>query len=242
MPIVPRGALDHSPAVRPTVLLFDIDGTILESRGAGRAAFEQAFERAHGRRDACAGVAFGGMTDRAIARRGLAAIGAPTDDATIEAFLTVYLDGLEAALARAAHIRVHDGILAAVDAAHARERCAVGLGTGNMERGARIKLRRVGLADRFAFGGYGSDHEDRPELIRAGAERGAAALGLPRAECRVVIIGDTPHDIAAAAAIGAESIAVATGSFRAPDLAAHGPTWVFPNLTAPGALEALLAG
>jgi phosphoglycolate phosphatase len=228
--------------VRPTVLLFDIDGTILETRGAARGAIVRAFAQVYARPDACDAIAFGGMTDRAIARQGLEAIGAPSDEASIDAILAIYLDGLEDAMARAEHVRVHDGIVAAVDAGLARERCAVGLGTGNVERGARIKLRRVGLSDRFAFGGFGCDHEDRAELLRRGAARGAAALGAPAGECRVVIIGDTPKDIAAARAIGAESIAVATGSFREEDLAPHGPTWVFRDMTQPGALAALLAG
>jgi phosphoglycolate phosphatase-like HAD superfamily hydrolase len=117
---------------------------------------------------------------------------------------------------------------------------AVGLGTGNVREGARIKLSRAGLFERFSFGGFGCDAEDRAELLRIGAQRGAAQLSLPLSDCRVVVIGDTPKDIAAANAIGAECIAVGTGSFDVHALRSHGPRYVFAHLLESGALEALL--
>src|SRR5262249_15158691 len=137
--------------------------------------------------------------------------------------------------------KVHAGILAALSAAEGTG-AAVGLGTGNLREGARLKLSRVGLLGRFAFGGFGSDHESRPELLRIGAERGAAALEAPVGECGVVVIGDTPKDVSAALAIGAECLAVATGSFDAAALAAAGATWTFRDLAEEGALDALLDG
>ena len=88
----------------------------------------------------------------------------------------------------------------------------MGLGTGNIREGARVKLSRVGLFERFSFGGFGCDHEDRAALIRRGAERGAEQLGLPLSECRVVVIGDTPKDVAAALACGGECVGVGTGA------------------------------
>ena len=94
-----------------------------------------------------------------------------------------------------------------------------------------MKLAPVGLNDYFAFGGYGSDHGERQHLIRIGAERGAARLGRPREECRVVVIGDTPKDIAAAQAIGAECLAVATGSYTVEALLAAGATWAMTDLS-----------
>jgi phosphoglycolate phosphatase len=222
----------------PTVLLFDIDGTLMDTGGAGRRSVERAFAARHGRRDACAALQFGGMTDRAIARAGLTAIGVDPTPEAIAAVLAAYLEALASEIL-ASRARVHAGIEAALDAAVAAG-AAVGLGTGNLEDGARIKLGRVGLAHRFAFGGFGSDHEGRGDLLRTGAERGALALGVPLAQCRVVVIGDTPRDVAAAQAIGAECLAVATGSFAAAELCAHGPTWVFRDLCADGALQALL--
>jgi phosphoglycolate phosphatase len=225
--------------MRPTVLLFDIDGTLLDTGGAGRRSMNRAFERTHARPDACASIAFGGMTDRAICRAGLVAIGeAPTDEA-IDALLAAYLDALADELAKSATAHVHEGIEAALDAAEAMG-AAIGLGTGNIHEGAKLKLGRVGLAERFSFGGFGSDHEVRSELLAIGAERGAARLGAARVECRVVIIGDTPKDIVAAHAIGAECLAVATGSFEVARLREHGPRWTFASLAEDGALDALL--
>ena len=116
----------------------------------------------------------------------------------------------------------------------------VGLGTGNVLAGARIKLSRVGIFEKFAFGGFGSDAEDRGALIRRGAERGAEHLKVPLAECRVVVIGDTPKDVDAAVSIGAESIGVGTGGFSKDELSQHGATHAFDSLATPGALDAML--
>src|SRR6185436_4340956 len=103
-----------------------------------------------------------------------------------------------------------------------------------------IKLGKVGLFERFAFGGYGSDHEHRPTLIRTGALRGAEQLGVPLEGCRVVVIGDTPSDVGAAQAMGAECVAVATGSFSVDALRGAGATWAFASLASAGALERVL--
>lgn len=226
--------------MRPTILLFDIDGTLISSDGAGRRAVERAFALRTGRADACASFSFAGMTDRAIVRRGLEAVAAPADEPAIDALLDEYLRFLEEEVRVAENYRTHNGITEALDHVAGRDGCAVGLGTGNIAPGARIKLGRVGIADRFAFGGFGSDAEDRAELLRIGAERGAAQLGHARAACRVVVIGDTPRDVEAGHAIGAEVIAVATGPFTTDALAACGPAFVYPDLAAPGALAALL--
>lgn len=229
--------------MRPTVLLFDIDGTLITTGGAGRRAMERAFEVRHGRADACAQFRMDGMTDRLIARTGLRAIGADDSEAAIDALLDAYLDVLaqEVAKIEDTRYRLHAGMAAALDAAAARG-CAVGLGTGNLREGARVKLERVRVWHRFGFGGFGDDHEDRAALIRRGAERGAAALGVSLDIARVVVIGDTPKDVAAALAIGAECLGVGTGGHTATDLLACGATFAFPNLAEPTALDALLDG
>jgi len=226
---------------RPTVLLFDIDGTLVTTGGVGRRALERAFGRQHGRADACASIRFDGMTDRSITRLGLEAIGVAATESGIDALLDSYLEELrtELQLATADSYRVHVGIPEALRAARERG-MALGLGTGNVREGARLKLEHVGLYQHFGFGGFGSDHELRVELIRKGAERGAESLGQPLANCRVVVIGDTPKDIDAARGIGAESIGVATGSFSADELRAHGATYTFEHLATPSALAALL--
>jgi phosphoglycolate phosphatase-like HAD superfamily hydrolase len=226
---------------RPTVLLFDIDGTLVTTGGVGRRAVERAFARQHGRPEACSQIRFDGMTDRSITRLGLQAIGVDPSDAAIDALLATYLTELrgELLLSTPESYRVHAGVLEALTAA-AERGMALGLGTGNIEHGARLKLEHVGLYRHFSFGGFGSDHELRVELIRRGAERGAAQLGRPLVECRVLVIGDTPKDVDAARGIGAESLGVGTGSFSAQQLLAHGATYAFDDLAAPGALSAVL--
>jgi phosphoglycolate phosphatase-like HAD superfamily hydrolase len=224
--------------MRPTVLLFDIDGTLMDSGGAGRRSIERAFARRHGRPDACAHLRFGGMTDRAIARAGLTAIGLEPTPAAIDDLLAAYLLALAEELPASSAV-VCRGVEAALDAASAAG-AAVGLGTGNLHDGARLKLSRVGLFERFSFGGFGSDHEHRAALLAVGARRGAAALGFAVEEVRVVVVGDTPKDVAAAHEMGAECLAVATGSFSLDDLAASAPAHVFRDLAEPGALAALL--
>lgn len=225
--------------MRPTILLFDIDGTLISTGGVGRQALRATFERRYAAPDAL-DFPFDGMTDHAIVGQGLERLGRHTLADELSGTIAAYLQVLREFSTASTTFRVHPGVESALDATVGRPGFAVGLGTGNVVDGARIKLERVGLYHRFDFGGFGSDHVLRPELIRVGAERGAEKLGVPRAACRVVIIGDTPKDIAAAAAIGAESIAVATGSFSAETLRGHGATRAFETLADEGVAEALL--
>jgi phosphoglycolate phosphatase-like HAD superfamily hydrolase len=224
----------------PTVLLFDIDGTLVSMKGCGRRALARAFGAEFGRPDVFDGFEFGGQTDPAIVRHGLLAAGAVTEPAAITRMLAMYVAHLEDEVRRSTDCLVHPGVAPVLDAAAATPGIAVGLGTGNVRAGARAKLERLGLAHHFAFGGFGCDHEDRARLLDVGAGRGAAHLGVPRERCRVVVIGDTPRDVAAGRAIGAETVAVGTSAFAPETLRAAGATAAFPDLTAPGALEAIL--
>jgi phosphoglycolate phosphatase len=220
---------------RPTVALFDIDGTLIVTGGTGRRSVNRAFGKLHGRADACDSFGFDGMTDRLIARTGLEAIGVEATPDAIDAWLAEYLIALADEVSRAdgARFRLLPGmeraIAAALDAG-----MAVGLGTGNVREG-------VGVHHHFRFGGFGCDAEARPEVIRLGAERGAAELAVPLAECRVVVIGDTPRDVHAAESIGAECIAVATGTYSVEQLRASGAQHTFADFSEPIALSALLS-
>lgn len=208
------GSITLAVVGRSAILLFDVDGTLLTCGGAGRAAMERAFEGHLGRADV-GGFPYGGMTDRAIVRAATRAAGRDDDEATLDRLLAIYLANLADELGRAERFAVLPGVVALLDALDGHGRLAVGLGTGNLVDGARLKLARAGLWERFAFGGYGSDHEDRARLLEAGARRGAERLGLAREGARVVVIGDTPRDVAAGRAIGAEIVAVATGGYDA---------------------------
>lgn len=227
--------------MRPTILLFDIDGTLITTGGVGRQAMESAFLIVHGRRDAIATFGLDGMTDRAIVRMGLQTIGAPDDEGAIDRVLDRYLDFLQIMVAKASSdsYRLHPGMAEVVSAAQ-QAGMGVGLGTGNVREGARLKLQRVGVFQHFRFGGFGDDHEDRATLIRRGAERGAQHLKVDLADARVVVIGDTPRDVAAAVAIGAECIGVATGSYSTDQLLRAGATRAFLNLAEDGAALAVL--
>ena len=225
---------------RPTVLLFDIDGTLLLSGGAGRRAFARAFQEVTGRHDACDAFSFGGMTDRAIARQGLTSLAREVDDATVEQLFESYLRALADELSRTTGYTIMPGVHALLDRLAPHDHLAIGLGTGNLRRGAEAKLRHGALWERFAFGGFGCDHEERAELLRCGAARGAALLGEPPSACRVIVIGDTVRDVHAAHAIGAECIGVATGGVPADTLAAAGAATVFGDLAEAGVLQRLV--
>jgi len=226
--------------VRPTVLLFDVDGTLVSTDGAGRRALASAFEVVVGRGTIVEGIDFAGTTDPYIVRYGLGVLGEQDTPDVVAAILDAYVDRLREELSLPGTVTVFEGVGRTLDAVTNRRDVAVGLGTGNVEPGAWAKVGAGGLDGAFAFGGFGSDDEDRPTLLRIGAERGAARLGAPLGECRVVVIGDTPRDFAAAEAIGAEHVLVATGRFGIRELRALGTERVFDRMDSVGVVEAVL--
>jgi phosphoglycolate phosphatase len=221
-----------------TVLLFDIDGTLIASGGSGRQALVRAFDTLFGVGDPL-DFPLDGLTDPAIVRAALWHCRLPDSDQQIQRVFEANFDFLPDEVVAALGYRALPGVTRLLEQATARpERYAVGLGTGNIQRGATIKLARADLNRFFRFGGYGSDHEDRVELIRRAHRRGAELLGLP-VDCPAVVIGDTPHDVSAARAIGARSVCVATGAFTVDQLLAAGADVAFADLTAPGASAAI---
>lgn len=210
--------------------LFDIDGTLLHCRGAGRRAFERACEELLGPAS-LTDITLDGMTDPLILAQAFAARAgrAPTDEEAA-AIQAAYVAHLEAELQAAAADK-----LAGVDEALAfvGARGAVpGLATGNWRTGARVKLASIGLWERFALGGFGCDASDRGLLVRAAIERGQAHLGRGLRREEVIVIGDTPRDIAAAHAAGAVAVAVATGRYDAAALRRAGADAVYDDLRA----------
>src|SRR5262245_27908145 len=140
-------------------------------------------------------------------------------------------------------VKLHPGIRDLVEALAARDDVVVGLLTGNIEAGARIKLRPTGLWPRFRLGAYGSDDADRTRLPGVAASRAERLVGRVFRGADTVIVGDTPRDIGCARAFGARAIAVATGWHTLEDLGAHSPDYAFADFSAPGpALAAMLAG
>ena len=227
-----------------TLVLFDIDGTILWTDGAGRRAIHTALREIFGGIGP-ASYWFDGKTDRQIVRdlMRLEGHGDAPIDANMDALLVRYVVYLERELADPGHpLKLFDGVGRLLDALEARDDVLLGLLTGNLEAGARAKLRAVGIDPaRFRANAFGSDHEYRPELPAIAQRRASELLGAVLPGGSVVVIGDTPADVECGRGIGARAIAVATGRYGMEELAAHGPAAVFPDLTDTGAVvEAIL--
>jgi phosphoglycolate phosphatase len=223
-----------SPArfVTPDILvLFDIDGTLLHTLGAGVRGMNRAFERLHGRPDAVEGVPVAGRTDRAIVIDGFRRIGIEARDAEILALRDAYLGELPGELRLVADRApgVLPGVEATIDALERTSHVALGLLTGNFEPVAALKLGWYGLGDRFRFGGFGDHHVDRRDLLPMALDR-ARTSGVDPSRARVVVVGDTPLDIDCAHAHGAVALAVATGHYTAEQLTAAGADVVCESL------------
>lgn len=216
-----------------TLLLFDIDGTLLLSGRAGVRGLSLAIDRLYGRQDALDGVAMAGRTDRAIVIEVLRGIGRDPNDAEIRRVREVYCECLAAEIHRPVDhpCGVLPGVGALLDVLDGRPDVAVGLLTGNFERGAAIKLGHFDLARRFAFGAFGDEHVDRRELVPVAIARAGAHFGRsPHAPQRVVVIGDTPLDVDCAKAHQARAVGVATGPYDTATLAAAGADLVLDTL------------
>ena len=215
------------------LVLFDIDGTLLWSDGAGRRAMEAALAAVFGA-TGHPEYRYDGKTDREIVRDLMRLQG--HDDAYIDermgTLFDQYLGGLTRELQSTEHrLRRLDGVAELLDALERRPDRILGLLTGNLAAGAAAKLRAVGIDPaRFAVCAYGSDHEVRGELPAIAQRRAKERLGVDVPGSAVVVIGDTPADIACGRAIGAKAIAVATGRYGVEELAAHAPAAVFPDL------------
>jgi len=238
--------------VKRKLVLFDIDGTLLLSAGAGRRAIHAAvtdyLASAHhgtGAGRAPQTIRFDGKTDPQIVIELLAAAGYDTAEAgRVQAVLDHYVAHLERDLAANGHrAYLMPGVPALLDALEADDGTVLGLLTGNVRRGAQLKLRAVGIDPaRFRVGAFGCDHPDRPRLPPIAAERAEPIFGRRPDGCDVVIVGDTPADVWCAGSIGARTVAVATGSYRMDELHAAGADRVFADFTDTArALEAMLS-
>ena len=219
------------------LLLFDIDGTLLTSGGAGERALRLGFRDRFGIDDELSSIEIAGRTDSGIVREMLAAHRLPATPENIAAFLDGYLHHLAQEIPRTPG-RLLPGILPLLDALQPRADIVLALLTGNLARGAEIKLRHYGVWHYFEFGAFADDHHDRNQLGPFAQARARAQRGIEFPPERIFVLGDTPHDIACARAIGAKAIAIATGKFSQADLAAHTPDFLFEDLSD---LDAVLA-
>jgi phosphoglycolate phosphatase-like HAD superfamily hydrolase len=214
------------------VCLFDIDGTLISSGGAGKAALEAALASEFGIPHLIEKLQLSGRTDRAITLDLFRLHVIADTPENWQRLMTAYLHHLPRCLATHKG-RVLPGIADLLGRLSEREDVAVGLLTGNVRAGARVKLGHFGLYDYFAFGGFGDAHLDRDDVAReALAEVQRLHNGSVRPE-RIWVVGDTPLDVRCARAIGARAVAVATGWHSRDELAAHGPDLLFGDLTDP---------
>jgi phosphoglycolate phosphatase-like HAD superfamily hydrolase len=227
-----------------TIVLWDIDNTLLYTGGSGSLGMTRAFRELYGIENGFGRVEFSGRSDSAIFRdaarsHGIAACESPDE---LQRFQDAYVPHLERALSEVAGGTLMPGVVAVLDALSRRVGVVQGLGTGNFRRGGELKLRHFGI-DRFfpgCVGGFGEDSEDRSEVIGAGIRRLRDGDGAD--DARIVIVGDTPHDVAAAKANDAFALGVATGRDSIDDLLGCGADAVLGDLSDIGAAIAIICG
>jgi phosphoglycolate phosphatase len=211
-------------------VLFDVDGTLISSGGAGAASWRMAFDELYGVPADIGQYTDAGMTDPEVASMTFRnVIGHDPSRQELARVMSTRLHYLPGTVAESKSYRVLPGVREMLDRLHAAG-CLLGITTGGVEAAAHIKLARANLGHYFAFGGYGSDSTDRTELTRRAIERAGVLLGEPLDPREVLVVGDTPHDVDAAHGAGALAVGVATGRFSREELRAAGADYVLGSL------------
>ncbi len=215
----------------PILLLWDIDGTIIVSHGAGVRAMERAVTKRFGVTCDLGAIDWAGRTDSWITGEVLRHVRLPDTPENSRAYLDTYLELLPGELRNGPQGQVLPGVTALLENVHGRRDIVQGLLTGNLQRGAELKLTHYGVWHYFTFGAFADDSPRRNDLGPHALRRAQSKHGVAFTPARTWIIGDTPHDIECGKVIGAQTIGVATGKFSAAELAAHHPTALFENLS-----------
>ncbi len=227
-------------SLTPTLILFDIDGTLLDTSGAGRRSFALALESAFGWDAEAHSISFAGATDLDVVARIAERRGCRLSPHQVEDFFARLPDTLRNALQREPP-RVYPDVQALLENLSARDEVNLGLVTGNIESCAWVKLESCNLHGHFTLGAFGHEHGDRREIARLALHRAHQRLPPGRTYRACFLIGDTSSDIRAAHAIGATALAVATGSYDATSLREAGADAVLTSLEPTEHLLALLA-
>jgi phosphoglycolate phosphatase len=221
------------------LILFDIDSTLINTGGAGVQALKLASKKRFGIDYNLSGIEIAGRTDSGIVRQILAKHEVQPTDKELRRFFDIYL-GLLAQQLPICKGRVLPGIVDLLERLETRPHTTLGLLTGNLARGAQLKLEFYGLWKYFPFGAFADDHHDRNELGAVACTRALAYTGSQFTPSSVDVIGDTEHDVACGKAIGARTIAVATGSRSREALAKSEPDFLFDDLSQTGDVIAKL--
>lgn len=222
------------------LLLWDIDGTLIASGGAGMRALTVALRNVFGIEGSLNDIDFAGRTDRWIMREVFRKFAIPVTEENFARYFDGYVAALPTEMANP-NARVLPGVPEVLKAAAAHGHIAQGLLTGNMRRGAQVKLSYHGLWQHFPFGAFADDSEHRNDLGPHALLRAKEHHKVEFAAANVWIIGDTPHDIACGKVIGAKTLALATGGYSIDQLRAHTPTMVLENLADTAAVLKLFA-
>ncbi len=216
-----------------SLILFDVDSTLLLSGGAGVRAMSNAFEQFFGVADAFAGIEIAGRTDTFLLSRALTRIGLPDTSANHQRFREAYLAALVEEIRKPGNGRrgLMPGVKPLLDRLRQDDAFHLALLTGNYEVAAQVKLQHFGLRDFFEWGAFGDESEDRNELARLAMRRAGERAVPMTARARAIVVGDTPHDVACAHAIGARSLAVATGSHSIEQLEQSGADMAVADLS-----------
>jgi phosphoglycolate phosphatase-like HAD superfamily hydrolase len=219
------------------LVLFDIDGTLVHTGGAGVKAFAKTFATEFRMADHFERLKFAGRTDYSLVREFFGFNHIEPTPANFERFFERYAFWLDHLL-RESHTELCPGVWKFIHELQALPRAPLlGLLTGNIRLGAEIKLRHFNLWEVFQTGGFANDHEDRDQIAAVARQRGSRILGEDLRGDQILVIGDTPLDIRCARAIGAKALAVATGGATLAELKTHQPDWAIPDLRAINARE-----
>lgn len=217
-------------ATERRLLLFDIDGTLITSGGAGEGALKDAMKGRFGVEEDLHGILLAGATDAKIARELLAKHDIEATAENISALLDEYLRHLAGRMPRHEG-RLLPGIVPVLQALENHPEAVLALLTGNLTRGAEIKLSHYGVWNFFEFGAFADDHHDRNELGKFARARAMERHGIEFPPERIYVIGDTPRDIECGRAIGARTVAIATGHYSLDELAGHTPDFLFEDFS-----------
>lgn len=211
------------------LILWDIDSTLVNTGAAGQHALVRATIEWFGGEGDLSGVEIAGRTDRAIAHQIMEKYGRPATTENVDAFLDRYVVLLPDELPKR-NGSVLPGVRELLERLSPQPEMTLGLLTGNLQRGAQLKLRHYDLWHFFPFGAFADDHHDRNALGPCAVRRATAHAGFEFSPARVDVVGDTGHDIACGKAFGARTIAVATGSWSREQLAQCEPDFLFDDL------------